>query len=58
MKLKSLTTILLFLLPVCVFSQVNAQQGIGNVPAQTDGTEAATTDKENKVLDLSHDDAI
>lgn len=58
MKLKSLTTILLFLLPVCVFSQVNAQQGIGNVPAQTDGTEAATTDKENKVLELSLDDAI
>ena len=58
MKLKSLTTILLFLLPVCVFSQVNAQQGIGNVPAQTDGTEAATADKENKVLELSLDDAI
>ena len=58
MKLKSLTTILLFLLPVCVFSQVNAQQGIGNVPAQTDCTEAATADKENKVLELSLDDAI
>lgn len=58
MKLKSLTTILLFLLPVCVFSQVNAQQGIGNVPAQTDGKEAATADKENKVLELSLDDAI
>ena len=58
MKLKSLTTILLFLLPIAVFSQVNAQQGIGNVPAQTDGTEAATTDKENKVLELSLEDAI
>ncbi|MBQ2125027.1 MAG: TolC family protein, partial [Spirochaetales bacterium] len=29
-----------------------------NVPAQTDGTEVATTDKENKVLELSLEDAI
>ena len=58
MKLKSLATILLFLLPVCVFSQANKQVGIANVSEQVDGTETAATDKESKILELSLDDAI
>ena len=67
MKLKSLTTILLFLLPIAVFSQVktgnNAKGGNQDLvevspKVTTDNSTDSLVNKENSVLELSLEDAI